>query len=366
MSWDGDGLLIVGDQAETYGGQERVFETLLQHYPAADAVALQFPASRHYRGRPPYCSERVRGLRTPGERRSLLTPLYAARMALAPRTCAEVVLSVTQGGTAVGARTRGAARHVAYSSGPPSMYGQSELSLADERPLLRPAMRAVLPALRATYRRLLRRPDRLIANSDYSSEYLRREFGLDTEVIPPPVQTDFFTPAPRERRHWLAVGRLTAQKRFDVVLAAFESLDATLVVAGDGPARGRLEAAAPPNVRFVGFAHDEPLRELYRSAHGLICPSLETFGLVMAEALACGTPVIAQRAGGAVEFITEGVNGAFLDGVDADGVRSAVAEVEELAPAPDACRESIETYAQARFLERIDLVLEAERALALS
>ena len=86
----------------------------------------------------------------------------------------------------------------------------------------------------------------------------------------------------------------------------------------------------------------------------------------MAEALACGTPVIAQRAGGAVELIREGVNGAFLDGVDADGVRRAVAEVDRLAPAPDACRDSIETYAQARFLERIDLVLEAERALALS
>ena len=365
MSWDGDGLLIVGDQAETYGGQERVFETLLQQYPAADAVALRFPASRPYSGREPHCAERVRGLRTPGERRSLLMPLYAGRMALARRTRAEVVLSVTQGGTAAGARTRGPARHVAYSSGPPTIYGQSELSLADERRVLRPAVRAVLPALRATYRRLLRRPDRLITNSDYSSEYLQRELGLDTEVIHPPVRTDFFTPAPRERCQWLAVGRLTSQKRFDVVLEAFESLDATLVVAGDGPTRHRLEAAAPPNVSFIGFADDQPLRELYRSAHGLICPSLETFGLVMAEALACGTPVIAQRAGGALEFIREGVNGVFLDTVDAEGVRRALAEVERLAPAPEACRASIEAYTQGRFLERIGRVLEAERALAL-
>ena len=364
MSWDGQGLLIVGDQAETYGGQERVLETLLQHYPAADAVALRFPR-RSYSGRQPHCAERVRGLRTPFERRPLLMPVYAGRMALARRTRAEVVLSITQGGAAAGARTRGPTRHVAYSSGPPTMYGQSEFSLADERPVLRPALRAATPALRATYRRLLRRPDRLIANSAYSSQYLQRELGLDTEVIHPPVRTDFFTPAPRERRHWLAVGRLTSQKRFDVPMAAFDSVDATLVVAGDGSARDRLEAAAPPNVTFVGFAHDEQLRELYRSAHGLICPSLETFGLVMAEALACGTPVIAQRAGGAVELIREGVNGAFLDTVDAVGVRSAIAEVERLAPTPAVCRESIEAYAQGRFLERIGRVLEAERALAL-
>jgi glycosyltransferase involved in cell wall biosynthesis len=364
MSWDGDGLLIVGDQAETFGGQERVFETLLNHYPAADAVALRFPASGHYRGRAPYGAERVRGLRTPGERHSLLMPLYAGRMALARKTRAQVVLSVTQGGTSVGARTSGSARLVAYSSGPPTMYGQSELSLEDEHPLIRPAVRVALPALRACYRRLLRRPDRLIVNSDYSSRYLRRELGVGTEVIHPPVRSDFFTLEPRQRRHWLAVGRLTSQKRFDILLDAFASLDAKLVVAGDGPARGRLEAAAPPNVRFVGFAQDERLRELYRSAHALICPSLETFGLVMAEALACGTPVIAQRAGGAVEFVRERVNGVFLGSVDAEGVRRAMAELDRVAPEPGACRESIETYSQDRFLERIGGVLETEHALA--
>ncbi|HET8821635.1 MAG TPA: glycosyltransferase [Thermoleophilaceae bacterium] len=364
MSWDGAGLLIVGDQAETFGGQERVFESLLHRYPAADAVALRFPASRHYRGRAPHGAERVRGLRAPGHRRSLLMPLYAGRMALAPPTGAEVVLSVTQGGTSAAARTRGAARHVAYSSGPPTIYCQSQYSLADERPVLRPVVRATLPALRACYAGLVRRPDRLIANSTYSSHYFEREHGISAEVIHPPVRTDFFTPARRERRHWLAVARLTSQKRFDVLMEAFETLDAPLVVAGVGPALGRLRAVAPPNVTFVGFAQDETLRELYRSARGLICPSLETFGLVMAEAFACGTPVIAQRAGGALEYVREGVNGVFLESVDAAGVRRAVDALERLAPDPSACRESIEAYTQERFLERIGRVLEVERTLA--
>ena len=52
--------------------------------------------------------------------------------------------------------------------------------------------------------------------------------------------------------------------------------------------------------------------------------------------------------------------------IDADGVRRAITRVEQLAPAPEACRQSIEVHAQARFLERIGRVLEAERALALS
>jgi glycosyltransferase involved in cell wall biosynthesis len=253
---------------------------------------------------------------------------------------------------------------VTYSSGPPTSYGQSELVLLDERPVLRPFIRAALPALRACHVRLMRRPDTVIANSHYSAHHLERVYGVTADVVHPPVRTNFFTPSPRERRHWLAVGRVTSQKRFDVLVAAFSKLDAQLVLAGTGAALEGLRASAPANVSFVGFADDEKLRELYRSARGLICPSLETFGLVMAEALACGTPVIAQRAGGAVELVREGVNGVFLEGPEPDAVIRAVEALERLAPGPEACRASIERYSEERFFARIDSVLDAERALA--
>lgn len=297
VGWDGSGLLIVGDQVEMFGGQERVFESLLQRYPAADAVALRFRRRPGHEGRALRGAERVRGLRAPGSRRSLLTPV-------------------------------------------------------------------ALPALRACHARLLRRPDRLIANSNYAADHMRGEHGLVAEVLHPPVRDDFFSPAPRERRHWLAVGRVTTQKRFDVLLAAFAKLDAPLVVAGTGPALNRMRAVAPPNVSLVGFVDDDSLRELYRSARGLIVPSLETFGLVTAEALACGTPVIAQRAGGSLELVREGVNGVFLESLDPSAVMKAVEAVERLAPDPEACRASVEPYSEQRFLARMDTVLDAERALA--
>ena len=364
MSWDGAGLLIVGDQVETFGGQERVLEALLRHYPAAEAVALRFRRSPGHEGRSVRRVERVRRLRVPGRRRSLLMPLYAGRMAIMPPNGAEVVLSLTQGGSSAGARTRAATRHVAYSSGPPSLYGESELSLADERPLLRPVVRAALPALRASHARLMRRPDRVIANSNFSARHMRATYGLAADVIHPPVRAGFFTPARRERRHWLAVGRVTSQKRFGLLVNAFRRADAPLVVAGVGPALNHLRATAPRNVRFVGFADDDTLRELYRSARGLICPSRETFGLAMAEALACGTPVIAQRAAGALELVREGVNGVFLERLDPAAVIDAVEAVERLAPDPQACRASIEPFSEERFLERMDGVLDAERAVA--
>jgi len=363
VGWDGFGLLIVADQVETFGGQERVLESVLEHYPAADAVALRFRRRPRDEGRRVHGAERVRGLRAPGSRRSLLMPLYAGRMALAPSSRADVVLSLTQGGSSVGARTRGPSRHVTYSSGPPTLYGQSELVLRDEPAVLRPVVRAAVPALRACHARLMRRPDRLIVNSQFSARHMAETYGLSAEVLHPPVRAEFFTPAQRDRAYWLAVGRVTSQKRFDVLVAAFAKLDAQLVVAGTGPALAGLQASAPPNVSFAGFADDEALRELYRGARGLISPSLETFGLAIAEALACGTPVIAQRAGGALELLREGVNGVFLESVDPDSVVAAVRALERLGPDPRTCRASIEEYAERRFLARLDSVLQAERAL---
>jgi glycosyltransferase involved in cell wall biosynthesis len=84
----------------------------------------------------------------------------------------------------------------------------------------------------------------------------------------------------------------------------------------------------------------------------------------MAEALASGTPVVAQRAAGALELVREGVNGVFLKSLDPHAVIDAVERVERLAPDPQACRASVEPFSERRFLERIDGVLSAERALA--
>ena len=119
-------------------------------------------------------------------------------------------------------------------------------------------------------------------------------YGRGAEVVHPPVRTHFFTPAARRRRHFLAVGRLVPQKQLDDLVDAFRDLDETLVIAGRGPWMDRLRARAPANVRLAGWVDDSALRELYRRSRALVCPSVEEFGIVMAEAHACGIPVIAM------------------------------------------------------------------------
>jgi glycosyltransferase involved in cell wall biosynthesis len=96
---------------------------------------------------------------------------------------------------------------------------------------------------------------------------------------------------PYPRPIWLYVGRVAIEKN----LAAFLSLDlpGTKLVVGDGPARAQL-ARSYPQAKFLGTLSGEPLVRTYAASDVFVFPSrTDTFGLVLLEALACGTPVAA-------------------------------------------------------------------------
>ncbi len=137
-------------------------------------------------------------------------------------------------------------------------------------------------------------------------------FGVDTRTFAPSARSD-----PR-RLDLLAgstgpllvgVGRFAVEKRWDVVLDAFARVRArrggTLVLFGDGPERDRLRSRASEGVRFAGFETDRrQLATALASADVLVhgCP-YETFGIGVAEAVACGLPVVVPDAGGAAESV---------------------------------------------------------------
>ena len=110
----------------------------------------------------------------------------------------------------------------------------------------------------------------------------------------------------------LYVGRLSAEKQIDHLRPTLEHLPNTrLVIVGDGPTRPWLErefAGLPAT--FMGYLRGKRLSRAYASADIFVFPSrLETFGLVVVEAMAAGLPVVAARVGGVRDIISEGVNG---------------------------------------------------------
>ncbi len=110
----------------------------------------------------------------------------------------------------------------------------------------------------------------------------------------------------------LYVGRLSDEKQIEHIRPTLEALPNTrLALVGDGPARAELERYfADLPVAFMGYLRGERLSQAYASADIFVFPSrLETFGLVVIEAMAAGAPVVAARVGGVGDMVSDGVNG---------------------------------------------------------
>ena len=103
----------------------------------------------------------------------------------------------------------------------------------------------------------------------------------------------------------LMVTALAPYKRVDQALSAMGRLGRKLVIIGSGPQLHRLRKRASGEVAFLGWESRETLRDHYRRCKALIFPGEEDFGIVPVEAMACGAPVIAYGAGGALETVID-------------------------------------------------------------
>jgi glycosyltransferase involved in cell wall biosynthesis len=148
------------------------------------------------------------------------------------------------------------------------------------------------------------RVSHFVANSRVVQRRIRECYGRDSVVIPPPVDTDFYTPAPVPREDfYLLASAFAPYKRLDLAVAACRTLKRRLIVIGTGQDEKRLRSLAGPATQFLGWQPDRVLRDHMRRCRALLFPGEEDFGIVPVEAQACGTPVIAFGKGGATETV---------------------------------------------------------------
>jgi len=173
------------------------------------------------------------------------------------------------------------------------------------------ALRAFAAGQRPADRAAASRPDELVAISNHVAERIRRWWGRRARVVPPPTDTDWFTPDDTVSREdfFLIAGRLVEPKRPEVAIRAAAAAGVRLVVAGEGRLRPALESMAGPSVEWLGRVDRESLRDLFRRCGALLFPAEEDFGLVPVEAQACGAPVIGPAIGGLTETVIDGSTG---------------------------------------------------------
>ena len=173
----------------------------------------------------------------------------------------------------------------------------------------------IIPRLRKWDKASADRVDFWIANSKTTQARIKKYYGKDSVVIYPPLAR-FQCLAPKALNiadYLFIAARLSAYKKIDIVIEAFNDLGWPLVIAGEGPERERLENMAGKNVKFLGFVPDEELGGYYASSKAFILANEEDFGLSALEAASFGKPVLAYKKGGATEWLEEGITGEFFE-----------------------------------------------------
>jgi len=222
---------------------------------------------------------------------------------------------------------------------------------------LRAIARPVLDRLARWDRETARRPARYIAISRTVAGRIRRRYGIESEVVYPPVDCSRFRPGPTPRRGpYAIVAALVPYKRIDLAIEAFERIGRPLRIAGEGPEAGRLRRLARRHARLLGPISDREVAALLSEARAFVMPGEEDFGIAPLEAMASGTPVIALGRGGATETVIppggpEPPTGLLFDSQDVESLARAILEFErtERVFSPEAIRRRAERFDLPRF-----------------
>jgi glycosyltransferase involved in cell wall biosynthesis len=356
-------LALAHEYFVMHGGAERVVETLHQMWP--DAPVYTFFHDRRRYGDLPGWTLRTSYLQhlLLGESHRLLLPLYpnAARALRVPPETDLALVSTSAFIKGIGLPDRTVA--VAYCHSPTRyLYDWSDRYLQEEVPApLVPIVRDLLGRLRDDDQKAARRFDRWMANSTAVRGRIQTYYGVpvdEIDVVHPPVDVDSFDANDERGDFWLFVGRLSAYKRADVAVRAFNDTGLRLLVVGEGRERGALERIASENVVFAGRTDDATLRSLLASARGLVFPAEDDFGIVCVEALASGAPVVALAAGGVFDIVRDGQEGVLVDVPEARAFAEGVLRAERARFQSKALRDSARRFDVSRFRERVRAVVQ--------
>ena len=306
-------VALVHDYLNQWGGAEQVLQTLLEIFPEADIYTLLYDEKKtggKFKGKIKKTSFLNFAFARNNHRIFIpLMPLAALALRIPPKY--DLIISATAG-FAKGVSYPKSIPHISYCH-TPLRYAWEEKSYLHT--LLSPVSMMLSTPLLAYLRRFDykagQKPNIILANSNFIKEKIKNYYGREAKVIYPPVDLSTFYPEPAKAKkdsYFLATGRLLHYKRFDLVIQAFKMLGLPLKIVGSGPEEMTLKklAAGDKNIEFSPFINNpDDLRRTYSGARALIFPQVEDFGLVAAESLACGTPVIAYNAGGAKEIVTD-------------------------------------------------------------
>ncbi len=313
-------VAIVCDWLLGIGGSERVVLGLHEMFPNAPIYTSQY----NRKDIPWFDDADVRTTwlqKLPPSLKKFLPLLRAYTFSRLDLSEYDLVISCT-GAEAKGVKTGPNTVHICYCYAPTHYYWtrQEEYHKNPGFPLglnwlARLGLRIFETPLKQWDKHAAKQPDYFITLSTYSQDNIKKYYNRDSIIIYPPVDVERFKlkGKPLSRHGLVIAGRQTPYKRFDLAIEACNKLRVPLIVIGNGPDHRRLEKMARRTITFLTGVNDLSIVEHFQSSLAFIFPNADDFGIVAVEALAAGTPVIAFKRGGAMDYIEDGKNGVFFE-----------------------------------------------------
>ncbi len=326
-------IALVHDYFVQMGGAERVAEAMHDSFPGAPMyTTVALPKSLPDR------------LRTADIRTSLLQNLPSIErrfrhyfmlypFAIEHFDLSEYDLIFSSGsGYAKGVRRRRNAIHVCYCHTPMRWVWRYDDYVAREGfgGVVRSALPLMLWGLRKWDLRAAQQPNYYIASSRLVADHIRKIYGREACVIPPPIDVNRFQMSVEIDDYYLVLSRLKPYERIDLAIEACKRANRRLVIIGDGPDRARLEKLGDDRIEFLGRQPDAVVDYHLSRCRALLFPGEEDFGTAPLEANAAGRPAIAFRGGGAVETIEANQTGVFFDSPNSRALAEAIEKLESL------------------------------------
>lgn len=363
-SQSGSRGVLIHEWIEPRGGAEKVLDALAETFPKAPIRALWNDAPQRYEtGRVTeswLASTRLR------RSKSLALPFMETAWRNMGHSEAEWILASSHL-FAHHARFSGPAadaKRYAYVHTPARYLWEPDLDVRGQSKVLQAA---AVPFKQLDFRRA-QSLDKIAANSEFVKQRIARCWHRDSTVIYPPVDVSAFTSSLLDELSGaerdlldslpadfvLGASRFVPYKKLDTVIDLGAAARVPVVLAGSGPGEEFLRSYAEESeaeVHFILSPSHALLRELYARAIAYVFPPVEDFGIMPVEAMASGTPVIANAVGGARESVVQEQTGYLLESFDPVSAREAVDALSSIDRG--ACVERARSFAPERFKSEI-------------
>lgn len=318
-------MVIVHDWLVNYAGSERCVESFTNIWPEADVFTLVDFLSEEQRkiilkGKYAHTSF-IQKLLFARKRHRYYLPLFPMAIESFDVSDYDIVMSSSHA-VAKGVKTNKDQLHISYCYSPMRYAWES----ADEylKGFKGSAAKLFINYLRKWDLKSAQNPNYIIAISDYIKDRIKRIYNIDVPVIYPPVDTHLFEIGKKED-FYLIASRMVPYKKMDLAVRAFNKMpDKKLIVIGDGPEMNRIKSIAGTNIALFGYQPFNILKEHLMKAKAFIFTAEEDFGIIVVEAMACGTPVIAFRKGGASETVVHNKTGILFEHQTEESIIDAV------------------------------------------